>query len=594
MPKDDKPIYAKNYLVNKWKLSPVVAAGIVGNLQGESGLNTKALGDNGTSYGIAQWHKERRTALNNFARKQNKDVSHLDTQLDYLVYELNTTEKKALNKINLAKTPEQAAIAFMNHFERPAEWAKKESVGKRVLYAKSIFGDKSPTAKNINYKEDSTEYVPEEDNSFFKNYVPPQEQQFSNNLPQVDESTTEPSKQFKSDLAKDRIVQKEKEQKLIEELSQIFKQEEQVQQEPQQAQQLDPNLYQVYDVQHPELETPQFQEGGLKKEPTLVDMFISKVNPENWGLNSYNDLSFNKAFDKARKNVDKNFLWNTERYSTKTQLTPKQQLDKYGIPDAQVTGNSSIRDSWAKNLKPDASLLGMAGNMGVPITGGLMGIIGLFMGESGKQVDYDRLKLHLSDSEYQKYLDNIPDKFIKDFYKNSSISLAEARKKYSKMSSENRAYTSQIEDIYQLYLGKPQKYNSVGISNYKPSIGNDKKEFYYSLPKISSNRELIKKLYDNVSKGEITGDANNPKVGDVVGKGKSSYNVMLPSLGTATVSIAEDEKGRYLSYYDDWDVTITGGSGSGGRDSTGGIGKPLSIYDRVYIDKDGYPISKKL
>lgn len=137
----DKGQYAYNYLVNKG-LTATAASGVIGNLVAESGLNTaiKGTADNKGSIGIAQWHSGRKEGLINFAKSQGKKYTDLNTQLDYLVYELNQPEyKNALTGLQTARTPKEAANIFMNKFEKPAEWAKKQSSGKRIGVANAIF-----------------------------------------------------------------------------------------------------------------------------------------------------------------------------------------------------------------------------------------------------------------------------------------------------------------------------------------------------------------------------------------------------------------------------------------------------------------------
>jgi hypothetical protein len=47
--------------------------GIAANLQAESGYRTGAIGDSGTSMGLAQWHNERMQNLKAWAEKNNLD-----------------------------------------------------------------------------------------------------------------------------------------------------------------------------------------------------------------------------------------------------------------------------------------------------------------------------------------------------------------------------------------------------------------------------------------------------------------------------------------------------------------------------------------
>lgn len=98
--------------------SPAQAAGIVGNLQQESSLNPTAWGDKGTSYGLAQWHNDRLTGLQNHAQGLGLDPSDPVAQVSYLDWELKNKESGAYKNLMAAQTPEQAATAFLG-FERP-------------------------------------------------------------------------------------------------------------------------------------------------------------------------------------------------------------------------------------------------------------------------------------------------------------------------------------------------------------------------------------------------------------------------------------------------------------------------------------------
>jgi peptidoglycan hydrolase-like protein with peptidoglycan-binding domain len=108
-----------DFLVNKG-LTKEQAIGIAANLQAESGFKTGILGDHGTSMGLAQWHADRMRNLKTWTADNNLDYMTVDGQLEFLWYELNTSEKSALNAIQSADTPEDAAYAFTVKFERPA------------------------------------------------------------------------------------------------------------------------------------------------------------------------------------------------------------------------------------------------------------------------------------------------------------------------------------------------------------------------------------------------------------------------------------------------------------------------------------------
>ena len=59
-------------------------AGIMGNIQSESNFDLRCLGDNGTSYGLLQWHGERYSNLSNFCGNR---LNTVDCQLEFMLYE---------------------------------------------------------------------------------------------------------------------------------------------------------------------------------------------------------------------------------------------------------------------------------------------------------------------------------------------------------------------------------------------------------------------------------------------------------------------------------------------------------------------------
>lgn len=110
------------------------SVGIAGNLKVESDFKAYALGDNGTSYGLAQWHNERWDALKRFAESKNEDYRDFYTQLDFIWYELNNSESLALSKLKEANTVETASLAFAKYYERPqaSTYAIRETRSKQI------------------------------------------------------------------------------------------------------------------------------------------------------------------------------------------------------------------------------------------------------------------------------------------------------------------------------------------------------------------------------------------------------------------------------------------------------------------------------
>lgn len=180
-------------------------------------------------------------------------------------------------------------------------------------------------------------------------------------------------------------------------------------------------------------------------------------------------------------------------------------------------------------------------------------------------------------------------------------------------------------DLINMWAGKPQKFNTVQKSDYKPTISDEPNAKYYKIP------ELEKKLFSNlvrtgVMKGKFNGPIKSKKdledaldiseggyfseIKNDSGK-KIGYTGTMMSLGEGTLSIGEDEKGPYLSYYDKWDINPLYGMSSAigsvlpksaqrgvdkivtGIPESMGITSAPRVYGRIYFDrKTGKPIGK--
>lgn len=108
---------AMQFLMSKG-LTAEQAAGVVGNLVAESGgMNTAALGDNGSAFGLAQWRGDRRTALNNFAQSRGKANTDFDTQLEFMWQEMQ--QRGDLAAVQGTTSAAAAAEVFARKYERP-------------------------------------------------------------------------------------------------------------------------------------------------------------------------------------------------------------------------------------------------------------------------------------------------------------------------------------------------------------------------------------------------------------------------------------------------------------------------------------------
>ena len=118
--------------------TPEQSAGIVGNLQAESGPNMKtdAIGDGGKAYGIAQWHPDRQAIFQKTYGKPIQEAGFKE-QLEFVNWELNHNEKKAGNLLKSATSPGEAAAIVDKYYERSAEGMKGNSQ-QRIANASSL------------------------------------------------------------------------------------------------------------------------------------------------------------------------------------------------------------------------------------------------------------------------------------------------------------------------------------------------------------------------------------------------------------------------------------------------------------------------
>jgi hypothetical protein len=134
----DRAKAAYEYYVQQKGLPPHVAAGIVGNLAHESGMNPMIheSGNTGEGRALAQWGVNARYKdLQAWAKAKGRDVNDMYTQLDFILEEPGWS-KKALDAMSKTKTPEEAAMAFAQKYERPNE--KFAHYDKRQAYARQL------------------------------------------------------------------------------------------------------------------------------------------------------------------------------------------------------------------------------------------------------------------------------------------------------------------------------------------------------------------------------------------------------------------------------------------------------------------------
>jgi hypothetical protein len=119
-------------------LSPAQAAGIVGNLDQESGVSPTSVQAGGPGRGIAQWSVGGRwdtgtDSVASYASKQGESMTSLNLQLEFIWFEL-TTYGYGFTDLKAATNVTDATTAFMAKYEICGTCVETQ----RIAYAKSV------------------------------------------------------------------------------------------------------------------------------------------------------------------------------------------------------------------------------------------------------------------------------------------------------------------------------------------------------------------------------------------------------------------------------------------------------------------------
>lgn len=158
-------------------LTPAGAAGLMGNLQAESGLNPRNLQNSyekklgmsdddytaavdcgaygsfvtdGAGYGLAQWtHPSRKAALLAYAKARGRSIGDLDMQAGYLLQELQALFRGLWDKLRTTAGVREASDCVLLQFERPADQSA-ENCARRAQLGRRFF-DLFAGGENMNY-----------------------------------------------------------------------------------------------------------------------------------------------------------------------------------------------------------------------------------------------------------------------------------------------------------------------------------------------------------------------------------------------------------------------------------------------------------
>lgn len=231
--------------------------------------------------------------------------------------------------------------------------------------------------------------------------------------------------------------------------------------------------------------------------------------------------SFNSAFEKAKRDGKQVFRYNGKAYNTKSDLSPQQQLSRYGITDEQAEGRGLLSNRLYDTIKPSTYT-------------------------DSKDV-WEKMK---DFARGRNRFEN--NQVIDDGWGNNNTG-------YDDPGSE---------DGWRMYLGLPQKNNTFGIADYRPSRSTDPNATYYKMnPEFEEQLLDSRNYYDtqNYSEGIMGTPAR--------------------VLGNFQVQEGRDDEGDYISYYDRYDldpnIPVIGKI-----DGSKIAGKPFEIYNRIYYDTD--------
>ena len=142
-------------------LTPAGAAGLMGNLYAESGLNPQNLQNSfetklglsdadytaavdcgaygsfvtdGAGYGLAQWtYSSRKAALLAYAKARGRSIGDLDMQVGYLLQELQSLFPAVLRALRTTGSVREASDCVLLQFERPANQSKENCERRAAL-----------------------------------------------------------------------------------------------------------------------------------------------------------------------------------------------------------------------------------------------------------------------------------------------------------------------------------------------------------------------------------------------------------------------------------------------------------------------------
>jgi len=160
--------------------------------------------------------------------------------------------------------------------------------------------------------------------------------------------------------------------------------------------------------------------------------------------------------------------------------------------------------------------------------------------------------------------------------------------------SKDNKNTMERRDLLSMMMLNKQQSNTIPVSKYRPTSSKNKNSVYYSSPTTEKNikERIDSEGIENVLSGF---QPNKQGVSTWMGYGTpsnidknnsfSNNNV----LGNYTMQLGEDDEGKYMSYYDKWDLNpfedknkILDAMATGAQYAAGV--NPAEVYGRIYYE----------
>jgi len=254
-----------------------------------------------------------------------------------------------------------------------------------------------------------------------------------------------------------------------------------------------------------------------------------------------------------------NFLKNIDR--KEIILEAKRELEKKGITSEQEKAHGFFSERAYSTIRP--SLYDNSSYVKEHIKN--------FILDNNRFENSERLK-----NEYSSHSKKLQEYDKKNDTKNVKKELEKIEQLENSINYFSREDDPYSEDAWRMYLGLPMKYNTFSMSDYAPSKSSEINKYYYKLPDEFEEELLKLVIEDSVS----TGDFSEHVFNGFFGENNSRARV----LGNFKVGKGSDKEGKYISYYDIYDLSPKIPL-IGKTPLENIIGKPFEIYNRIYYSQ---------